>query len=68
MGKLEVIVTPIYNTTKVEVEFPILGVSEEDWVKLPESAKERILDLYLSTNQPKLTNFWSLSDWVCKKD
>lgn len=66
MSKIELKLKPIFEETTMTVELDDLGFTKEEWNNTPESAKERILDGYLSTYQPEKENFWCLHEWSPK--
>jgi hypothetical protein len=65
MSKIELKLKPFFEET-MTVELTDLGFTKEEWNSTPESAKERILDEYLSTYQPEKENFWSWCEWTPK--
>lgn len=66
MSKIKLKLKPIFEETTMLVELDDLGFTKEEWNNTPESAKERILDEYLSTYQPDKENFWSFHEWTPK--
>ena len=64
--KIEVKVRPKYLESKDTIDFKDLNVPKKTWNKLTKGEKQGLLNEYLWTYQPDLSNYWEVVDFKPK--
>lgn len=64
--KIEARVRPKYLESNHTIDFKDLDIPKEMWDKLTKGEKQNLLNEYLWTYQPDLSNYWEVVDFKPK--